>query len=168
MEGLYQELFGPLSRWCAALARDPAEGEDICQETFLRALRHIGDLENLSREQQKSWLYQTAKHIYIDRLRKKAWECLWTDLTPPADDPGPGQRGEGETLAAVGDDLTETAVAQLVGRLPGPERRLFVLRYFQGYNASELGERFGLPPATVRSRLLSARRRIRGWLEEDK
>ena len=43
---------------------------------------------------------------------------------------------------------------------------MFTMRYFEGYNARELGEIFDLPAATVRSRLASAKRRLREWIEE--
>ena len=69
-------------------------------------------------------------------------------------------------LASFEEDLTQAAVLQLVGRLPDTERTLFSMRYFEGYNARELGELFELPAATVRSRLASAKRRLRQWIEE--
>ena len=53
-----------------------------------------------------------------------------------------------------------------MGRLPEGERALFLLRYFQGYDAAELGRIFGLPPSTVRSRLSAARRRLKRWLAD--
>ncbi len=56
---------------------------------------------------------------------------------------------------------------QLIARLPNTERSLFTMRYFEGYNSKELGELFALSPATVRSRLASARRRLREWVEND-
>ena len=69
-------------------------------------------------------------------------------------------------LASFEEDLSQAAVAQLVGRLPEGERAIFSLRYFEGYNSKELGEVFSLPPATIRSRLASAKRRLREWLKD--
>ena len=60
----------------------------------------------------------------------------------------------------------ETAVGQLVDRLPESERALFALRYFEGYNATELGDLFDLPPSTVRARLASARKKMMDWYVE--
>lgn len=57
-------------------------------------------------------------------------------------------------------------MGQLIARLPESEKALFNMRYFEGYNSKELGEIFDLPPATVRSRLASAKRRLREWIEE--
>lgn len=151
VEELYSELYDELLRYCVSLAQDRATAEDLLQETWLRALTHLGDLEALSRGQRRAWLYKTARNLYVDRVRKLAREtCV-----------------EQEDLdrSTQEDDLTELAVRQLVGRLPEEERALFAMRYFQGYNATELGDLFGLSPSTVRSRLASARRHLLVWME---
>ena len=43
---------------------------------------------------------------------------------------------------------------------------MFWLRYFEDYNASEIGEVFGLPASTVRSKLLAARRKLQKYFPE--
>ncbi len=152
MEELYRQAYPALLARCVAMAGgNLAVGEDLCQETFLRALQHVGDLEDLSAGQRRGWLYKTAKNLYIDRARKLSREV---ELSPENDAP-------------FSQDLTAVAVAQLVGRLPEPERGLFTLRYFQGWNSGELGRRFGMPPATVRSKLAAVRRQMIRWLNED-
>ena len=61
-------------------------------------------------------------------------------------------------------DYGELENAQLLSGLPEEERILFTMRYLEGYNARELGELFGIPPATVRMRLASARKHLqREW-----
>lgn len=153
IEQLYTEFHTQLLKRCAALCRDGGAAEDLVQETFLRALTHLGDLQDLSREQRRAWLYKTARRLYIDHIRRAAREAA----ADPAD----------LESAAFQEDFSAPAVGQLVGRLPPEERAIFTLRYFEGYNATELGEIFSLPPATVRSRLAAARRRLAGWLTEE-
>ena len=52
----------------------------------------------------------------------------------------------------------------VMAELPEEERILFTMRYLEGYNSRELGELFGIPPATVRMRLASARKHLqREW-----
>lgn len=152
IEELYTDFSQGLLRWCMALAReDRATGEDLMQETFLRALTHIGDLEDLSRGQQFAWLKKTARNLYIDRARRLSREqCV--------------ERKDLER-SSFEEDFSQAAVRQLVGRLPEEERAIFILRHFEGCNATEIGEIFSLPPATVRSRLASARRRLKKWIE---
>ena len=150
IETLFTEFHSCLLARCTALCRDSATAEDLVQETFLRALTHMGDLQDLSREQRRAWLYKTAQRLYIDHVRRAAREAA----ADPAD----------LESAAFQEDFSAPAVGQLVDRLPPEERAIFTLRYFEGYNATELGEIFSLPPATVRSRLAAARRRLRIWL----
>lgn len=153
MEELYERYYGRLLAWCAAMTGGRrAEAEDLVQEVFLTALTHLTDWEDLGPNQRWAWLRRVAKNRYIDRLRKYAREVY------------PGE----ETLALSGfeEDFTRGQTAALIAALPEEERDLFELRYFEGYNATELGEMFSLPPSTVRARLLAARRRLRQALEE--
>lgn len=151
LETIYGTYHRELLAYCQAMTKNRPSAEDLVQETYLRALTHWDDVEFLSRSQCRSWLYRTARNVYIDQLRARARETLDEDSL---------------ALTPFEEDLTGAAVLQLIGRLPDGERTLFTMRYFEGYNARELGELFELPAATVRSRLASARRRLRQWIEE--
>ena len=50
---------------------------------------------------------------------------------------------------------------QLCSELPEEERILFLKRYFEGYDSTQLSDMYGIPPSTVRYRLSSARRKLR-------
>jgi RNA polymerase sigma-70 factor (ECF subfamily) len=149
-EELYSDFYDKLLCYCLSLCRDRATAEDLTQETFLRALQRLETLEDLSPSQCRAWLCKTAKNLYIDQLRRRSRE-----------------EPDGEEVLltqSVEEDFTLPAVRQLLEALPPEERTLFELRYFQGYDSTELGELFDLPSATVRSRLSSARKRLRQWI----
>lgn len=152
VQDLYTKFHKELLAYCKAMTKSSASAEDLVQETYLRAFTHWEDVEDLSAGQCRAWLYKTARNLYIDQVRKQVRE------TPTEE--------EQLELASFEEDLSQAAVAQLIGRLPEGERALFIMRYFEGYRSRELGEMFHLPPATVRSRLASARRRLRQWIEE--
>jgi len=143
IEDLYQTHRPWLVQWCTAMTGNRATAEDIVQDTFLRAMSHMDALEDLSPEQIRSWLRRTAKNRYIDLVRRAKSEP------------------EPETALSYSDDHTESIVSSLCMALPPEERTLFIMRYFEGYNSTELGDLFDLSPATVRSRLASARRKLR-------
>lgn len=151
-ELLYAQLYPLLLRYCAALTQNEGDAQDLAQEVCLRALTHPDALERSSPGQCRSWLYKTARNLWIDRLRRAARES-------PAEE---------ERLAAlpVQDDLTVVAVRQLLLRLPAEEQTLFRLRYFEGVSSTELGKWFDMPASTVRAKLASARKKLRRWLEE--
>ena len=58
-------------------------------------------------------------------------------------------------------ELKDLEWQQLLSTLPDEEELLFTMRYLQGYNSKQLGELFGMPSGTVRSKLSSARKHLR-------
>ena len=149
---LYMSFHHELAAYAATMTWDRSSAEDLVQETFLRALSHMDELQPMGQKPCRAWLYKTARNLYIDQVRKLSREVP--------------QSGELLEQASFEEDLSRGMVAQLVGRLPESERAIFILRHFEGYNARELGEMFSLPPATVRSRLASAKGRLRKWMNE--
>ena len=143
LESLYRTHRPWLVQWCTAMTGNPASAEDLVQDTFLRALEHLEDLEDLSQDQIRAWLRRTAKNRFIDLVRRAQRE--------PAPDL--------EVLHQ--DDHTWPLVTALCAQLPPEEQALFTLRYFEGYNATELGDLFDLSPSTVRAKLASARRKLK-------
>ena len=83
---LYDELFSELFKWCCMMTQDEYISQELVQEGFLRALDHYRDLDGLTFHQQRAWLYQTIKHLYIDSLRRKKKEVHLEDMEkPPAE-----------------------------------------------------------------------------------
>jgi RNA polymerase sigma-70 factor (ECF subfamily) len=143
IEKLYKDYYNQLLWYCINLSsNNRALAEDIVQDTFMRGLENAHILNELSEAQCRSWLYRTAKNIFIDRMRRINKE--------PQSQP--------ELISE--DDLSEVMVRLLCSQLPSEERELFWLRYMEGYNSTELGELYDLPASTVRARLLSARKKI--------
>ena len=139
----------PLGRKVAwSYAGRGAEYEDLVQEAFYRALHHTQELDGMDLAQGRAWLYRTVKNLFVDRFRRERRESVMAELPEEA----------------RYTDYGELENAQLLSGLPEEERILFTMRYLEGYNSRELGELFGIPPATVRMRLASARRHLqREW-----
>ncbi|HLR35775.1 MAG TPA: sigma-70 family RNA polymerase sigma factor [Tissierellales bacterium] len=143
IDKLYTDYYNELLWYCINLSRNNTSiAEDIAQETFMKALENAHILNNLTEGQCRSWLYRTAKNIFIDRVRRIANQ----------------PRVEEELFRE--DDLSQILVGQLCAGLPDHERTLFWMRYIEGYSSVELGKIFDLSPSTIRSRLASARRKI--------
>ena len=147
IEQLYRQHYQKLLRYCVTLTHSQALAEDIVQDAFMRALANAHILNEMPEAKCLGWLYTTARNLYIDHARrmKKA--------------PAP------ETEGIFESDLSIVHVIQWLDKLPDSERALFSLRYFQGFNATELGEMFNLPPSTVRARLLSARKTLQTLIQ---
>ena len=74
--------------------------------------------------------------------------------------------------AETPDETAEAALGtvdldSLLGTLDPLDKMLFTLRYEEGYNASELGRKFELPPGTVRTRLGKVRHLLKQKLLEE-
>lgn len=149
IELLYSKYYSELLYYCTSLSNNHAVAEDVVQECFLRALSNLDVLNELNEQQCRAWLYKTAKNIFIDHVRRLAKQ------------PQPQEESFSE------DDYSRLAVEMICCHLPEEERSLFLLRYIEGYNSTELGEIFGLPPSTVRARLASARSRLRKILNQN-
>ena len=122
-------------------------GEDVAQETFIRAMASAETLAKLSDGQQKSWLCTTARRIVIDQQRR-AYRA------PPL-----------EEEPVWRDDLTRLEVVQLLATLSDESAQIVRMRHFAGMNSVEIRRVLNLSPATVRTRLRSAMRKLRKLIE---
>lgn len=145
---IYQLFYWELFRYMKKSTGSMAEAEDIVQETFLRALEHSDLINTMSEAKCRSWLYRTAKNICIDRIRHVQAEPVIS------------------VKDYLEDDFTRTEVLQMCCVLDSKDKALFLLRYFEGYNANELGEMYGLPSSTIRARLMAARQKLKEFYPE--
>lgn len=145
VEHIYQKYFKELTGWCASMTCDKGKAEDIAQEAFLRALDYEALFLGMTEQQCRAWMYRTVKNLYFDRLRHERFEIAEEALP--------------EKMAEA-SEYEELEQKELLEKLPGEERLLFAMRYMEGYNSRELGEIFSMPPATVRMKLASARKKL--------
>lgn len=145
---LYERHYEELRRYCLQLCRSGDTASDLVQETFVKALEREETMAALTPEQQRAWLYKAARNLFLDGARRSA--LLQRKQRLLADE----EEGEEDGFSRAETEL-------LLLRLPVEERTLFRLRYLEGCTAVELGEMFDLPSATVRTRLLRARQRLK-------
>lgn len=142
IEQLYMDYYEQILRYLVSLSKNYALAEDITQETFLRAMANVNILEELETQKCRAWLYRTAKNIFIDKVRREKKEA------------------EAEEEGVFEEDFSIVMVEQLCNYLTDEEKAMFWLRYMEGYNATELGEIFNMPPSTIRAKLASAKRKL--------
>jgi RNA polymerase sigma-70 factor, ECF subfamily len=149
-------------RHCRAVAlafvSEPADAEDIAQDSFIYAMRRIDDCRQPDRF--SGWLFQIVRN----RARNFVRDGRRRDVL-------------GRTAApnAAVSPLADAERAQLRSRLLSalshlsPERREVVLLHdLEGWTHVAIAERMDLPPGTVRSHLHHARRKLRKLLEEER
>lgn len=134
------------------------EAEDAVQDTFLIALKHIGDLKDP--QAVLGWLLTVLRRCCLRRLRERRGEVL-TDEVPDR----PDER------AGIEERLEKVAMREWVWdalhRLPEPLQATAMLRYFGSYQSyEELAAILAVPIGTVRSRLSEAKRKLADMLLE--
>lgn len=150
VEQIYEKYHEELCKWCSMMTRDSILAEDLVQEAWLRAILYEDIFSTLQESQKRAWLYRTVKNLYVDKIRRQSREII-SDTLPAQQE--------------AAKDCENVYIEQFLGCLTPEERLLFIMRYFQGYRSNELGKIFNLPAGTVRSRLSTARKRLRDVLK---
>jgi RNA polymerase sigma-70 factor (ECF subfamily) len=142
------------------------DAEDILQETFIKAYRHLGDFDG--RSSPATWLYRIATNEALMSLRKKHPELI--SLEEPVDsgiEPQEPMQILDWCCMPEEDYLTAEGLAaldQAVDLLPASLRIVFILRDIQGLSTKETAEVLDLSETAVKTRLSRARLRLRDSL----
>jgi len=142
-----QPVFGFFRRRVA----DPAQAEELAQETFLAVLRASSRYE--PRSLFRTYLYAIGFRILGAHRRKTAFRATFLGAATGFREP---------TLPAIAD--AELSLRQAVGKLERLDREILLLREFEQLSYSEIAALLTLPVNTVRSRLFRARIALRDLL----
>ena len=120
-----------------------AAAEDILQEVFMQLWRSPGVFDT-SRGSLPGWLAVITRNRAIDSLRKRRPE---TDIT--------------EVVVSVEPDLARGAdwsrvlekIRGALGGMPGPQRSALEMAFFEGLTHTEIAEKTGEPPGTIKTRI---------------
>ena len=147
------------------MTRNPADAEDLLQETFVRAFsafHQYQDGTNL-----KAWLYRILTNAYINTYRAKQRRPDETDLGEVEDLYLYRRLGGAEAVAAsrTAEDValesfTETEVQEAVDALPEAFRIPVLLADVEGFHYKEISEILDIPIGTVMSRLHRGRKAL--------
>ena len=147
---LYRRSFKLVYQVCLVLLKHVPDAEDAAQTVFRRVMER--DAPFRDPEHERAWLIVTARNECRDQLRHW-WRTRRED------------GGVLDTLAweQPGDGL----VWEQVAALPDKHRLVLYLHYYQGYTTGEIAAMLGDNPATVRSRLVQARKKLKLRLEAE-
>lgn len=163
LSSVFRRYRGPIQRYARSLVRDPAEAEEITQETFLRAHRKLASLEDPSR--LSPWLYRIATNLAYDRLRRSARQPPLDSLSEPeaaAEPAAPEPRLD----RVMERREMSSCVREYIDRLPDSYRAVILLHDLQGLTNPEIARLLGISLATAKIRLHRARGRLREALGE--
>jgi RNA polymerase sigma-70 factor (ECF subfamily) len=154
----YRRHAGAVFGLARRLLGEQALAEEIVQEVFLR-LWNDPDRFDPSRGSLRSYLLAHAHGRAVDLLRSEGARRAREEK-----DARRTAEGGYDVEHEVWDLATAEQVRQSMGRLPEGERLAIELAYFGGYTYREVASRLGEPEGTVKSRIRSGLKRLRGEL----
>ena len=150
-ERLLAELRPRLHRYCARMTGSVIDGEDVLQETLVKAIEafpHTGPLANV-----EGWLFRIAHNAALDFLRRRSRR--------------EGVQDGDETLEAIADpdsviERRQAAAASLrtLMRLPVAQRSSVILMDVLGHSLEEISEVLESTVPAVKANLHRGRQRL--------
>lgn len=144
---IYDRHVDTVYRICYSFMKNPADTEDMVQDTFLRLLSTGKRFENERHE--KAWLIVTASNLCKDALKK------WWRRNENIDD---------YSHLAGASREKDKVVLEAILSLPKDYKTVVYMYYYEGYTTAEIAGHLNCPEATVRSRLSRARKQLRSML----
>ncbi len=157
---LYSRHATALRGYVRPFCPDRASAEDIVQETFIRAWRHLPQLSADDRP-VRPWLFRVARNLLTDADRAAKSRPV-TVQAQPGQDAG-DDAGDDAGLDQVLDRQLLTGALR---QLSPAHRTVLVETFYRGASTATLARQLGVPPGTARSRLHYALRALRQQLQE--
>src|SRR5262245_21654508 len=150
LEKLFEQLRPKLHRYCARMTGSVIDGEDVVQETLVKALEALPRAEPIANPE--GWLFRIAHNAALDFLRRRTRHAAAfaddedLEMIAQSTDPGP-------------DPYATVASLRTFMRLPTVQRSAVILVDVLGYTLAELGEIAG--GSIFKSALQRGRARLR-------
>jgi RNA polymerase sigma-70 factor (ECF subfamily) len=153
---LYSRYAKALHSYAERFCPSSASADDIVQETFIRAWRHLPQLTADDRP-VRPWLFRVARNLVIDADRAARARPVGVQQQPDED---------AGTDAGLDQVLDRELVSAALQRLSPAHRTVLVEAFYRGGSLAAVARELGIPHGTARSRLHYALHALRQQLQE--
>jgi RNA polymerase sigma-70 factor (ECF subfamily) len=153
---LYSQHAKALRCYVERFCRDSASAEDIIQETFVRAWRHLPQLSAGDRP-VRPWLFRVARNLLTDADRAARSRPVTVQVRPAED---------ARDDAGLGQVLDRQLVTDALQHLSPAHRAVLVETFYRGGTTATVARQLGIPHGTARSRLHYALHALRLQLQD--
>jgi len=158
---LYERFKIPLFSLINSLTRDRDVTADLLQDTFLKIIKNINQLNNINKIE--FWIYRIATNTTLNYFKKNNRYVDYDfnfDLVVYEDEK------ENKRLDEMIKKADYDEVLRLIDELPVKQGLVFSLKYIENFKEKEIAEILNIPLGTVKSRLNSAREKLKKLLNK--
>jgi RNA polymerase sigma-70 factor (ECF subfamily) len=170
-EAVMRKYNGKLYRIARAILKNDSDAEDVLQDAYLDAYRHIGEFRGGS--ELATWLTRIVINQALMRVRKERRRSsiipFRSALMHETDSPEaqvPDQQSESPSASVIRAE-TRQMLERRIDELPVAFRTVFIMREVEEMSVEETARCLSITPATVRTRLFRARGLLREALARD-
>ena len=147
---LYQSNEKLLFAVANGILHSNAKAEEVVQETFIKAIEHLGQLKEKPENELKAWLIIVAKHVSINFVKREA-QIEYFD---------PQDEAENEIdryTADFTDEINYKRLKELIRELPDAYKNILYLRFVCEWSYGEIAHELGISVNLVGTRVLRGR-----------
>lgn len=147
------------------LTGNRTDGQDLAQETFVKAYEHWGRFRGDS--EAGTWLYSICVNVWKNRVRYEKRRSFWRHFSlsrSPEENDSPAldiAAADPPAGAALEEADQRALLQRALSELEPQERAIVVLRDIEDKSYEEIAAVLAVPLGTVKSRLARSRERLR-------
>ncbi|MDO4343447.1 MAG: RNA polymerase sigma factor [Eubacteriales bacterium] len=158
IEDIYRKYFHDVFLYIRALSGDESVSEEIAQETFLRAMKHIGQFD--WKKDVRAWLFVIARNLWYRHCRRNRI-YMGEEFLDTMQDPAP------PVLEQIVRSETLSRAKYNAELLPEPYREVFRLRIYGELSFEQIGGCYGKSAGWARVTCHRARQMIRKQMSRE-